>query len=330
VITNRLSDEAVGVAEVLRDQLRQAGGVDLLRGAVAEPERRADAERILGGIGAWELNPLSDGVELEAAAMISQVAGEVGLPYPVAERLGHAEGAAATALVSATDNRHIASHADLDLAWSAVDFRGHAYDVVARSGELLGTKLGPFASEFTVQRRAERLPRTAALVTTLQGWWLLGLLKKSLTDTARYTREREQFGRALRGFQSVAFGLADMAVALDGLEELAKYALWSIREDGDGETALTDALSLRVAALEAAQVVLRGAHQYHGAMGFTDEVDVSWLSRASQSFRRLPEGESATQELLAARMSQYGFAAIFAETRTPDDANGEDRRAERG
>lgn len=56
--------------------------------------------------------------------------------------------------------------------------------------------------------------------------------------------------------------------------------------------------------------MLWGAHQYHGAMGFTDEVDLSWLSRASQFVRRRPEGESATQELLAAKMTDHGFAAL--------------------
>ena len=51
---------------------------------------------------------------------------------------------------------------------------------------------------------------------------------------------------------------------------LAKYALWSVQAAASAE-ALDDALALRLAALEAAEVVFRVAHQLHGAIGFCDE-----------------------------------------------------------
>jgi 3-oxo-4-pregnene-20-carboxyl-CoA dehydrogenase alpha subunit len=307
---SQLCDEAVGLADALRRQVRRAGGVDLLRNAVVEPASRKLAERLLSGAGVWELEPLTDPVELEAAAAASLVAGEFALPYPVTERLAHQQGHGAILLVSLAGTRQLGSHVDLDLGWAAVDLAGNAYDLTECSPILLRTKLGPFAGEVTARKRRERQPRVTALAIVLQCWWLLGLLKRAVADTVEYTGVRTQFGRPLRGFQSVSFGLADMSVAVDGLEELAKYALWSLREDAAGEIALTDALSLRVAALEAAGIVMRGAHQYHGAMGFTDEVDVSWLSRASHFVRRLPDSESVTQELLAAMISDHGFEAF--------------------
>ena len=52
--------------------------------------------------------------------------------------------------------------------------------------------------------------------------------------------------------------------------------------------ALEDALALRLAAIEAAEVVFRVCHQLHGAMGFCDETTLSWVSRYSQPLRRLP------------------------------------------
>ena len=92
---------------------------------------------------------------------------------------------------------------------------------------------------------------------------------------------------------------------------LAKYALWGIQA-GRAEAA-DDALALRMAALEAAEVVFRVAHQLHGAMGFCDESPLSWLSRYSQPLRRLPLGLSATRALLTRRIGRAGLAGLFNE-----------------
>ena len=92
------------------------------------------------------------------------------------------------------------------------------------------------------------------------------------------------------------FQLTDAEVERAAVEELAKYALWSIQA-GQPE-ALDDALALRLAAIEAAEIVFRVAHQLHGAIGFCDETPLSWLSRYSQPLRRLPFGLSATRSTL--------------------------------
>lgn len=308
-MNGRLSEEVIGLEQVLRKQLRDAGGVDVLRRAVADPAAREKAGALLDVAGVWELDPRGEGIELEAAAVAARAAGAVALPYPVAERLARRGPAGATMLVSTTGPRRVAAHADLPLDWSAVDLTGALYEVAGPASEPLGTRLGPFVAEVTVRATGERDEQTAALVSTLQSWWLLGLLRAAFADTLQYTGERQQFGRVLRDFQALRFQLADHEVALAGLEELAKHTLWSVREN-DGAEALTDALALRLCALEAAGVVLRGAHQMHGAMGFTDEVDISWLSRASQPVRRLPEGETQTNDLLVAALGRTGYAGI--------------------
>ena len=114
------------------------------------------------------------------------------------------------------------------------------------------------------------------------------MLDRALDVTREYVRERHQFGQALASFQGVQFQLTDAEVERLGVEELAKYALWSIGARPDD--ALADALALRLAAIEAADVVFRVAHQLHGAIGFCDETMLSWLSRYSQPLRRLPLG----------------------------------------
>jgi hypothetical protein len=66
-----------------------------------------------------------------------------------------------------------------------------------------------------------------------------------------------------------------------------------------------------MAAIEAAEVVLRVTHQLHGATGFCDETTLSWVSRYSQPLRRLPLGLSATRALLARRLDRAGLAGLF-------------------
>jgi alkylation response protein AidB-like acyl-CoA dehydrogenase len=96
---------------------------------------------------------------------------------------------------------------------------------------------------------------------------------------------------------------------------LAKYALWSVQTHR--EEALDDALALRLAAVEAAEVVFRVAHQLHGAIGFCDEAALSWLSRYSQPLRRLPLGPSGTRDALTRRLGRHGLTGLFGEAGEP-------------
>jgi alkylation response protein AidB-like acyl-CoA dehydrogenase len=130
-------------------------------------------------------------------------------------------------------------------------------------------------------------------------------------DLARaHVLVREQFGHPLSTFQSVQFQLTDAEVERSGVEELAKYALWSAQE-GNAE-AVDDALALRLAALEAAGIVFGVGHQLFGAAGFCDEVPLSWLSRYSEPLRRLPLGVTATLEEMTRRLGRRGLTGLFA------------------
>ena len=138
------------------------------------------------------------------------------------------------------------------------------------------------------------------------------MLDRALDLTRDYVQLREQFGQRLADFQGVQFQLTDAEVERAGLTSLAKYALWSIQA-GLPEAA-DDALALRMAAIEAAEVVFRVAHQLHGAMGFCDESPLSWLSRYSQPLRRLPLGLSATRAAAdRRRLGRRGLTGLFNE-----------------
>jgi 3-oxo-4-pregnene-20-carboxyl-CoA dehydrogenase alpha subunit len=105
----------------------------------------------------------------------------------------------------------------------------------------------------------------------------------------------------------VQFQLTDAEVERTGLDILAKYALWSLGSHDE----INDALALRLAAIEAAEVVFRVCHQLHGAIGFCDETTLSWLSRYSQPLRRLPLGLSATRDYLTRRLGRRGLTGLF-------------------
>ena len=148
-----------------------------------------------------------------------------------------------------------------------------------------------------------------ALGLVLPCWTLLGMLDRALDLTVAHVQLRHQFGKPLSEFQGVQFQLTEAEVERSGADMLARYALWSIAT-GRPE-AIDDALALRLAAVEAAEVVLRICHQLHGAVGFCDETALSWLSRYSQPLRRLPWAVSATRDLLARRVERAGLTGLF-------------------
>lgn len=150
-----------------------------------------------------------------------------------------------------------------------------------------------------------------ALVLTLQSWTLLGMLDRAMELAKAHVLVREQFGRPLAEFQAVQFQLTDAEVERKGVEMLARYAVWSI-QSGRSD-AVADALALRLAALEAADIVFRVAHQLHGALGFCDESPLSWLSRHSLPLRRLPMGGGGTEQWLARRVGTRGLTGLFSE-----------------
>jgi 3-oxo-4-pregnene-20-carboxyl-CoA dehydrogenase alpha subunit len=162
---------------------------------------------------------------------------------------------------------------------------------------------------------AERLaPGEGATAIVLTSWTLLGMLDRAVALACEHAAQRRQFGRPLADLQGVQFMLTEAEVERAGVDELARYALWSIQTAQPG--ALADALALRVAALDAARVVFRVAHQVHGASGFCDDTEISWLSRRSEPLRREPLGGAATLAALTDLVEQDGFAGLF----TPETA----------
>jgi alkylation response protein AidB-like acyl-CoA dehydrogenase len=101
---------------------------------------------------------------------------------------------------------------------------------------------------------------------------LLGAGQAVLHMAAEHARTRVQFGRPIGAFQAVKHQLADVLVGI----ELARPLLHGAAVTMAGR----DVSAAKVACADAAYRAARVALQVHGAVGYTDEHDLSlWLTR---------------------------------------------------
>ncbi|MFI7424557.1 acyl-CoA dehydrogenase family protein [Nonomuraea sp. NPDC049684] len=118
--------------------------------------------------------------------------------------------------------------------------------------------------------------RAVAVATAAQ---LVGVARELLAVSVSYAGVRRQFGAAIGSFQAVRHRLADVAVAVEFAAPLVHRAALSV--DRDAPTAGRDASAAKAAAGEAATLAARVALQTHGAIGYTEELDLRfWLARA--------------------------------------------------
>lgn len=301
-----LGTEAQEYGRAVLRAFEAAGGDELVVRADADTALRHELiAPVLRGLGAFELKPRADADELEAAAALCRSAGYWAVPYPVAECLSVPTDLDVDGLIVVADHAPAGAVAGLPNRWAAVTLAGVRSTAVATPGA------GPaLVCELSLAELDRNGADDVALGLVLGCWTLLGMLDRALDLTIAHVRLREQFGQPLAKFQGVQFQLTDAEVERAGLDMLAKYALWSIATARP--EAVDDALALRSAGLEAAEVVFRVCHQLHGAVGFCDETALSWLSRYSQPLRRLPWGLSATRELLVERAGRTGLTGLYA------------------
>ncbi|MFH8590663.1 acyl-CoA dehydrogenase family protein [Streptomyces rimosus] len=140
------------------------------------------------------------------------------------------------------------------------------------------------ASGPAVRAAAAQADDIARLLTAAQA---LGVGRRLLDDTVAYVKQRTQFGVAIGSFQAVKHRLADVLLALEFAEPLVYGAAVEVAGASRAGTAdAADAAGVgvamaKVAAGEAAYAAARAALQLHGALGYTDELDLSlWIRKA--------------------------------------------------
>ena len=299
-----LCEDAIEYGRQALRAFEAAGGDHLVQEAEAKPDSHdALVSPVLAELGAWDLEPRTDGDSLEAAAALCRSAGFWALPYPLAERLARPTDLDVEGLVVVSDTAPEGAVAGIEGRWAAVTMAG------VRSAITATTAAGPaFTAALELSQIDAAGAGDVALGLVLPCWTLLGMLDRAIELTIAHITLRKQFGQTLSAFQGVQFQLTEAEVERCGLEMLAKHALWNV---GIGSAATGDALALRLAAIEAAETVFRVCHQLHGAVGFCDETTLSWLSRYSQPLRRLPFGLSATRDQLTHALGRQGLTGLF-------------------
>jgi len=106
---------------------------------------------------------------------------------------------------------------------------------------------------------------------------LVGAAEALLSAAVDYAKQRTQFGRVIGSYQAIKHKLADVHIAIELARPLVYGAALSLQP--------RDVSAAKVAASDAALLAARSALQTHGAIGFTQEHDLSLLLLRVQALR---------------------------------------------
>ena len=137
---------------------------------------------------------------------------------------------------------------------------------------------------------------------------IAGALTRITEMTTQYAQDRVQFGRPLGKFQAVQQNLAVLAGQAAAAVAAADLAAEAV---ADGLKLLPIAAA-KARAGEAAGIAAAIAHQVHGAIGFTFEHNLHFLTRRLWSWRDEFGKDSVWHRLLAATW-QAGADNVWAE-----------------
>ncbi len=129
-----------------------------------------------------------------------------------------------------------------------------------------------------------------------------GSLQAALALAVKYAKERHQFNKPIGAFQSLQHRMVNMLTMVDGLKILVYEAAWHMNE-GNPDRMLNS--MVKVKANKAYHRVCYDAVYIHGAIGWTEEMDISlYLLRAKAN-----ENDSGTTEvheaLIAGEIETY-------------------------
>ncbi|MFF6905235.1 acyl-CoA dehydrogenase family protein [Streptomyces sp. NPDC012389] len=111
----------------------------------------------------------------------------------------------------------------------------------------------------------------------------LGCGEELLRATVAYVKQRTQFGVPVGSFQAVKHRLADTLLGLEFARPLLYGAAVELAEGAPGAGAAVAAA--KVAAGEAGYATARTALHLHGAVGYTQELDLAWWLRRARPLR---------------------------------------------
>jgi acyl-CoA dehydrogenase len=130
----------------------------------------------------------------------------------------------------------------------------------------------------------------------------------------QYAAERNQFGRPLAAFQAIQHYLADLAgtvAAVDTISLAACEALDARGMAADGRNARFEIAAAKCRASEAVEKLTRLSHQVHGAIGFTYEYGLHFVTRRLWAWRAEFGGAGEWGEYLGREAVAVGGAGVW-------------------
>jgi alkylation response protein AidB-like acyl-CoA dehydrogenase len=281
--------------EAVQQTLREECTPSVLRAAWSEHQTQLWG--LLAELGVLGINAPESigGMGMSAAdwVLLLEEAGQVALPGPLIETI-----AAVPFLVEAGEQQLAERVISGEAMVSIAPEQGYALDadraeVVLQISQgqvraLREPTLTPQASMdgarrlFTVEGEGPvlagdlaALENRATLAASAQ---LLGLGRQVLDSAVAYAKERKQFGKPIGSFQAVQHHLVDALLKLSFASPMVYRAAWSLSE---GDAARSTHVSMaKIYASEAAYLASRKSLQVHGAIGYTEELDLHlWMKR---------------------------------------------------
>ena len=149
-----------------------------------------------------------------------------------------------------------------------------------------------------------RMQAEGALCRSVQ---MAGALERTLELSLLYANERIQFGRPIAKFQAIQHMLAQLAGQVAAASAAADAAV-----EASGRAA--DEFAVAVAKSRAGEAAGKGAeiaHQVHGAMGYTREHNLHYLTRRLWSWRDEFGNETLWQSHLGRMVAAQGADALW-------------------
>lgn len=307
-------EESLDFEQAVSGAFERAGGLELARSCESDPGLRTQTiGPILAELGVLELALDQGEVEAAAAARALYAAGAVICPWPLAQQLAvpSAQRASIGAVYLVADGRaKRAEHLDLLEGIAALDLDAlAARELRALADSPSAMPLDPFGVRCELGGDlAVDLADAYAAYVILASFWVAGALRSARDLASEYARDRRQFNRPIAAFGGVQWHLSEIALAHDGLWELAGFSLARLI---DRSLSRSDVLALHLTMLESAQILLPRAHQVMGAIGLCDEHHLTLITRHLQPLVRRPCGEMRVAGMFADELLFSGFDGVY-------------------
>jgi len=184
--------------------------------------------------------------------------------------------------------RHVSAATDpatIAVDDEAQDARGIRKVLTLSENQVLAGRTGPVTAGADLTRTSaevlgpleslgelpdERLARWRALTLVVTCADLVGAARGAHTLACEYAKIREQYGRAIGGYQAVAHLLAEGLARIEGSISVLRHAAWAV-DELDPDEAIQAGRIAKIYCAHATRAVCETAIQVHGGIGNTWE-----------------------------------------------------------